>query len=143
MLKRFYYEDKQIALIIKKSYSNDGIKFFTEDDSSQQVAFMKHEKDTIIKAHVHNKVKRTVYDTQEVLIIKKGKLRLDLYSQTKEYIESTIIEAGDIVFLSYGGHGLKCLENVEMIEVKQGPYLGVNDKERFIEVSEDKVTIND
>lgn len=143
MIKKFYYQDKQIALIIKSTYSNDGIKFFTEDNSSQQVAYMKHEKNTIIKSHVHNKVKRTIYDTQEVLIIKKGKLRLDLYSQEKEYIESTVINAGDIVFLSYGGHGLKCLEAVEMIEVKQGPYLGVNDKERFPEIPETKVIINE
>ena len=61
----------------------------------------------------------------------------------KEYIESTIIKAGDIVFLPYGGHGLKCLEAVEMIEVKQGPYLGVNDKERFPEIPETKVIINE
>ena len=143
MIKKFFHNNTQIALIIKNSYSNEGIKFFTEDDSSQQIAFMQHPKDTIIKAHVHNKVKRTVYDTQEVLIIKKGKLRLDLYSQEKEYIESTIISAGDIVFLAHGGHGLKCLEPVEMIEVKQGPYLGVNDKERFTEISDTKVIINE
>ena len=66
-----------------------------------------------------------------------------MYSQEKEYIESTILEAGDIVFLPYGGHGLKCLEDVSMIEVKQGPYLGVNDKERFPEVSDEMVIINE
>lgn len=143
MVKSFYYKNKQIALLIKNNYSNDGIKFFTEDDSAQQIAYMSHPKNTVIKAHVHNKVKRCVYDTQEVLIIKKGKLRLDLYSQEKEYIESTILEAGDIVFLPYGGHGLKCLEDVSMVEVKQGPYLGVNDKVRFTEISDEKVVVNE
>ncbi len=143
MIKTFYHKEEQIALVIKNNYHNEGIKFFTEDDSAQQIAYMSHPKDTIIKAHVHNRVKRTVYDTQEVLIIKKGKLRLDLYFQDKEYIESTILEAGDIVFLPHGGHGLKCLEDVSMIEVKQGPYLGVNDKVRFPEISDDKVVINE
>lgn len=143
MIKTFYHKEEQIALVIKNNYHNEAIKFFTEDDSAQQIAYMSHPKNTIIKAHVHNKIKRNVYETQEVLIIKKGKLRLDLYSQDKEYIESTILEAGDIVFLPQGGHGLKCLEDVSMIEVKQGPYLGVNDKVRFQEISDDKVIINE
>ncbi|MBE7704858.1 MAG: hypothetical protein E7Z90_03480 [Cyanobacteria bacterium SIG29] len=143
MIKNFYYKNKQIALVIKNSYSNEGIKFFTQDDSAQQIAYMSHPKNAVIKAHIHNKVQRKVSHTQETLIIKKGKLRLDLYSQEKEYIESTILETGDIVFLAYGGHGLKCLEDVSMIEVKQGPYLGVNDKERFAEISDEKVIINE
>lgn len=143
MIKEILYENKQIALIIRNSYSNDGIKFFTDNQSNQQLAFMSHPKGTVVKAHVHNKIERTVFLTQEVLIIKKGKLRLDLYSQDKEYIESTILEAGDIVFLPQGGHGLKCLEDVSMIEVKQGPYLGVNDKVRFQEIDDNKVVIND
>lgn len=143
MIKTFFHKDKQIALIIKNSYENDGIKFFTENDSSWQLAYMKHPKNTVIKAHVHNVIERKIYYTQEVLIIKKGKLRLDLYSQDKEYLESTILEAGDIAFLPYGGHGLKCLEDVSMIEVKQGPYLGEQDKVRFDEISDDRVIINE
>lgn len=143
MIKQFFHKNDQIALVIKNNYYNDGINFFTKDDSSQQIAFMSHPKDTVIKAHVHNVIERKVSYTQEVLIIKKGKLRLDLYSQDKEYIESTILEQGDIVFLPYGGHGLKCLEDVSMIEVKQGPYLGDKDKVRFAEIDDEKVVIND
>ncbi|MDO5304522.1 MAG: hypothetical protein Q4E87_02975 [bacterium] len=143
MIKNFYYRDKQIALIIKNSYHNDGIKFFTDDDSAQQIAYMSHKKGTVVQAHVHNVVERTVSLTQEVLIIKKGKIRLDLYSPDKEYLESTIAEAGDIIFLPYGGHGLKILEDLDMIEVKQGPYLGCDDKVRFPEISDEKVVINE
>lgn len=143
MLKRILYENNLVALVVKNNYSNDGIKFFTDDSSSFQMGYMSHSADTVIKAHVHNIVERKVVGTPEVLIIKKGKLRLDLYTQEKEYIESTILEKGDIVFLSYGGHGLKCLEDVDMIEVKQGPYLGVDDKVRFKEIEEEKVIIND
>lgn len=143
MIKNFLYKNTQIALVIKGSYSNDGIKFFTDNTSPSQIGYMKHPKNTIIQAHVHNIVERKIFGTPEVLIIKKGKLRLDLYSQEKEYIESTIIEAGDIVFLPYGGHGLKCLEDVDMIEVKQGPYLGVDDKVRFPEITDEKVIINE
>ena len=143
MIKEICYKNNQIALIIKNGYMAEGVKFITPSDSAQQVGFMSHPKNTEIKAHVHNIIERKVSLTQEVLIIKKGKLRLDLYSQEKEYIESVIISTGDVVVLPYGGHGLKCLEDVEMIEVKQGPYLGENDKERFTSVSEEKVVINE
>ncbi len=130
-------------MIIKNGYAVNGVNFVTNSDSAQQVGFVSHPKNTEIKAHVHNVIERKVYSTQEVLIIKKGRLRLDLYSQEKEYIESVIISSGDVVILPFGGHGLKCLEDVEMIEVKQGPYLGENDKERFASVNEEKVVINE
>ncbi len=143
MIKKYINNNELIALIIKKDFTSDGIKFFTPDDFPEQIAYMSHKKDTIIKAHVHNEIERNISLTQEILIIKKGKLRLDLYTKEKEYIESCIIEAGDIVFLASGGHGLKCLEDIEMIEVKQGPYLGEKDKVRFKEINDDKVIINE
>ena len=143
MIKKYINNNQLIAIIIKKDYSNEGINFFTPNDFPEQIAYMNHKKDTIVKAHVHNAIERTISITQEVLIIKKGKLRLDLYTQEKEYIESCIIEKGDIIFLASGGHGLKCLEDVEMIEVKQGPYLGEKDKVRFEEIKDNKVIINE
>ena len=143
MIKKYTHNNQLIALIIKKEYSNDGIKFFTPNDFPEQIAYMSHKKDAIVKAHVHNEIERNISLTQEILIIKKGKLRLDLYTQEKEYIESCIIEEGDIVFLSSGGHGLKCLEDIEMVEVKQGPYLGEKDKVRFEEIEDNKVIINE
>ncbi len=143
MIKEICFKNKQIALVVKNGYICSGVNFVTDCNSAQQVGFMSHPKNSEIKAHVHNIIERNVSSTQEVLIIKKGKLRLDLYSQEKEYIESVIISAGDVVILPYGGHGLKCLEDVEMIEVKQGPYLGENDKERFASVTEEKVIINE
>lgn len=143
MIKEILHNKKQIALIIKNTYSNEGYKFFTNNNSFQQLGFMSHKKNTIIKAHIHNEIERKISHTQEVLIIKKGKLRLDLYSQEKEYIESIILETGDIAFLPYGGHGLKCLEDVSIIEVKQGPYIGEEDKERFPGIEDEKVIINE
>ncbi|MBQ9246757.1 hypothetical protein IJ182_10875 [bacterium] len=143
MFKNFYYNNNHIALVIRSNYSTEGIKFFTKDDNIQQVGYMSHKKGTEIDSHIHNEIQRVIKGTPEVLIIKKGKIRLDLYTREKEYIESTVLNEGDIVLLLDGGHGLKCLEDVEMMEVKQGPYLGVNDKERFPSISDDKVIIND
>ena len=130
-VKKIVYKGKTLAIIIKNDYSKDGVEFFTPDDFSQQLAYMKHPKGKRIDAHTHNVVHRDVSYTKEVLVIRKGKLRVDLYEDDQTYIESHIAEAGDIILLAFGGHGFECLEEVEMIEIKQGPYLGEQDKVRF------------
>jgi len=120
-----------LGIIIRANYSNDGIKFFTPDNFSQQLAYMKHPKGKEIVPHIHNVVQRSVLYTQETLYIKKGKLLVDFYNNNKEYLESRILEAGDVILLASGGHGMECLEDTEMLEIKQGPYLEQDDKIRF------------
>ena len=119
------------AIIIRNSYSKPGITFCTPDDYSQQLAYMNHPKGKMIDAHIHNEVKREILYTKEVLFIKKGKLKTDFYTDSKRFICSYILESGDCILLANGGHGFECLEATEMIEVKQGPYTGENDKTRF------------
>ena len=128
-----------LAIIIKDSYSKPGISFFTAEDLSQQLAYMNHPSGTIIKPHVHNPVPREVHFTQEVLIIKRGILRVDFYDDKKTYFESRILEKGDVILLIKGGHGFEVIEEVEMVEVKQGPYAGDSDKTRFDPVSIENV----
>ncbi len=123
--------DNVLAIIVKANYNKPGISFVTPDDYSQQLAYMHHPAGHVIFPHVHNEVKREVLYTKEVLVIKKGKLRCDFYSTEQEYLESVIIETGDVILLVSGGHGFECLEETEMFEIKQGPYAGENDKTRF------------
>ena len=134
-------DDLLLALIVRHNYDKPGISFFTPDDYSQQLAYMHHPAGHVILPHVHNEVKREVLYTKEVLVIKKGKLRGDFYSNEKEYLESVIIETGDVILLVSGGHGFECLEEVEMIEIKQGPYLGEQDKVRFTGVDGSEVQL--
>jgi len=121
-----------MAIIISHQFNEKGIHFFTPNEFSQQLAYMNHPKGKIIEPHYHNAVQRNVVFTQEVLIIKKGKLKVDFYDDELNYTESRILEDGDIILLSAGGHGFEVIEDVEMIEVKQGPYQGEADKTRFI-----------
>lgn len=141
MIKTIVYNNQQFAIIIKNSYKKEGVEFFTPNDYSQQLAYMAHKKGKKIDAHVHNKVTRDVHLTQEVLVIRKGKLRVDFYTQEKQYVESIVLESGDVILLAGGGHGFEVLEDLEMIEIKQGPYLGDEDKTRFEHVSQDKLDI--
>lgn len=132
-------KDRLIAMIIRNDYLCDGVDFITPNEYSQQLAYMHHPAGKVIDAHVHNMVHRNVVLTQEVLFIKKGILRVDLYDEYEDYLESRNLYAGDILLLISGGHGFLVLEEVEMIEVKQGPYAGDNDKKRFENVNEIQV----
>lgn len=124
-------KNKLLAMIIRNNYECEGVDFITPDEYSQQVAYMHHPAGKVIDAHVHNMVHRNVVLTQEVLFIKKGTLRVDFYDEYEDYLESKDLYAGDIILLVSGGHGFQVLEEVEMIEVKQGPYAGDQDKKRF------------
>ena len=132
-------KNKTLAYIIRDDHQCDGVDFITPDDYSQQVAYMHHPAGKVIAAHVHNLVHRSVLFTQEVLFIKKGKLRVDFYDEYEDYIESRILDPGDVLLLVSGGHGFKALEELEMIEVKQGPYAGDQDKTRFQGIEDDQV----
>ena len=131
MIERVIHENKELAIIIRSTYCGEGIHFLTEDDYSQQLAYMHHPKGKVIDAHIHNYEERSVFYTQEVLVIRRGVLRVDFYTGERLYIESIILYAGDIILLAAGGHGFEVLDEVEMVEIKQGPYLGEKDKTRF------------
>ena len=139
---RILHETVLLAVIIPDSFSATGIHFFTPDSFSQQLGYMSRPCGYSIAPHDHNPVSRSIDWTQETLFIRSGKVRLDIYApQSREYLESHILREGDIVLLAHGGHGLVMLEDSDIIEVKQGPYAGEADKERFRQVPDDKVIL--
>ena len=131
MVENITHNGEIIAIIIPAEFKKQGIEFFTPDNFSQQLAYMNHPSGYVIEPHVHNKVERAIFFTQEVLFIKRGKVKVDFYSEKKEYLESRIVKTGDVILLASGGHGFTMLEPTEMLEVKQGPYSGDMDKTRF------------
>jgi hypothetical protein len=131
MVEIIKYNELKLAIIIRANFKNTGIEFFTEEFDSQQLGFMTRQKGHIIIPHRHNLIERKVHLTQEVLFIKSGLIRCDFYDNNEVYVESKVLEAGDVVLLCDGGHGFEILETAEIIEVKQGPYCGVEDKVRF------------
>jgi mannose-6-phosphate isomerase-like protein (cupin superfamily) len=129
------------AIIIRAHYDVPGIQFFTDSKYSQQLASMSYQSGKVIPAHTHNPARREVLYTQETLFIRKGKVRVDFYSEALAYQTSRVLGAGDVILLISGGHGFEVLEDSNMIEVKQGPYAGEADKTRFASVSTEKVKI--
>lgn len=141
MLETITDGNRTLALIVRRDYETDGIRFFTPDDFSQQLAYMKRPKNYVIAPHVHNAVAREVQFTKEVLFIKSGKVRVDFYDDHQSYLESRILNEGDVILLAFGGHGFQMLEASEILEVKQGPYAGEQDKTRFAPVPADQLRL--
>lgn len=134
-------ENSILAIIIRSSHLKDGIEFFSSENDSQQLGYMKREAGYIIQPHCHNIIQREVHLTQEVLFIKNGILRVDFYDNNKIYLKSTLLNPLDVILLVSGGHGFKFLSNCEVIEVKQGPYNGLLDKIKFEPASEEIIKL--
>tara|TARA_Y100000590_G_C15747663_1_gene1022798 strand:- start:1979 stop:2413 length:435 start_codon:yes stop_codon:yes gene_type:complete len=140
MIEKIIYKKKLLALIVRGNYRNKkGITFFTPNESTQQFGYMKHKKGHIIKPHLHKKRITKISYTTEVILILKGSIRVDFYNLHKKYLFSKILKEKDIIMLVHGGHGFKIIKNVEMLEIKQGPYSLIKDKIKFENINEAKV----
>ena len=131
MIELIIHKNIRYGIIISNKYDLKGANFFTEENDILQLGYMKHSTGHTIQPHYHKKIDRKINNTQEVLFIKTGKIRVDFYSENNQRIDSRILNSGDVIIILNGGHGFEVLESVEMYEVKQGPHLGVNDKVCF------------
>jgi len=123
------YGDRVLAIVIRHAHDGDGIHFFTPPEYSQQLGYMKRPAGYRIQPHVHLRVERKSTFTQEVLFVKRGRVLVNFYGEDDRKIAEREITTGDVILLSEGGHGFEMIEESELIEVKQGPYL--EDKRRF------------
>ena len=142
MIEKIIHKKKMLALIVRGKYRRKkGIHFFTPESATQQFGYMKHNRKHIIKPHLHQKRLTKILSTTEVILIMKGVLRVDFYNQKKKYLYSKILKKDDIIMLVHGGHGFKVLKNVEMLEIKQGPYSVSKDKVKFENIDENNIKI--
>lgn len=130
-LEYIFHGEEMLCTILRSDYSNSSISFFTPDDFSQQLGYLPHKAGAVIKPHIHKVNRREVFYTNEVLVLRSGRVKVNLYSQLKEYLGSEELLSGDVILLCGGGHGFEIQEDTVMIEIKQGPYMGLDDKERF------------
>ena len=142
MIKEIVHKNKLYALVIKETYQDKkGISFFTKNADNQQIGFMSHPKNYLIKPHKHQKRETKIFITSEVIILQKGKLRVDFYDTNKKYLFSVIVKKNQIIMLVHGGHGFKVLKPVKMLEIKQGPFVSNKDKIKFDKIDEKKIKI--
>ena len=141
-VEELHIDNELCAIILPASYQEPGIHFFTPDELSQQLACMSYSAGKVIPAHTHNPVHREVSHTQEALFIRKGKVRVDFFSKGLEYRKSRLLGPGDVILLISGGHGFEVIEELDMVEVKQGPYAGEMDKTRFTAILPERLNFD-
>ena len=120
-----------LGYIIRSERYPDKSTFYTPSTAHLQVGHIVYEHGQEIGRHVHLPVERTITSTTEVLLVQKGHCVMDVYDSDRQRVcESELVE-GDIVVMLGGGHGFRMIEDTILLEIKQGPYGGMHEKERF------------
>jgi hypothetical protein len=125
------WHDQHIATVIRSRFLPDTTTFVTPDSFYQQAGFVVYPKGGEIQRHVHLPLQRHLVGTPETLMVRRGVVEIDLYGLDKEFVSTVSLREGDIILLIGGGHGIRCLEDTVLFELKQGPYTGLQEKERF------------
>jgi hypothetical protein len=129
--EQIIWQNQILCIIIRASYLPDKTVFITPPDFKQQVGYIVYPEMGEIVRHTHRPLERHLVGTSEVLIVKKGRCLIDIYSEDHTLITTRELDDGDIMIMVGGGHGFRMLEDTVFIEVKQGPYTGLVEKERF------------
>jgi hypothetical protein len=125
------HKNQTLCIIIRSSFLPDKTTFLTPPDYKQQVGFVVYPKGGEIARHAHIPLERHLVGTSEVILVKKGSCLLDIYNDARELVATRELGAGDLMLMIAGGHGFRLIEDTVLIEIKQGPYTGIEEKERF------------
>ena len=129
--EKISWDTEPLVYIIRASFSPSQTTFLTPPEFKQQAGFVVYPKGGVIKRHIHRDLERQMVGTSEVLIVQKGCCEIDIYNDGKELVATRELNSGDVILMINGGHGFRMLENTVLFEIKQGPYLDVDEKECF------------
>jgi quercetin dioxygenase-like cupin family protein len=122
---------KIVCIIVRGEPGPGNSRFYTPGDLELQVGKIVCPAGSVIARHRHPQVARTIINKLEVVIVQQGRMIVDLYSDDETLLGSHELGSGDLIVLASGGHGFILLEDTVLLEVKQGPYQGSEDKELF------------
>ncbi len=122
---------RPLVLIVRSQFHPDQTHFVTDDSLPMQVGFIVYPCGGEVARHVHVPLERSLVGTSEVLIVRSGRCEMDVYDDDRTLVTTRELVAGDVVVIFAGGHGFRMLEDTTFLEVKQGPYTGLDEKERF------------
>ena len=120
-----------LCYVIRGSTQPTQTTFITPPDSKQQVGFIVYSRDGVIKRHIHRQLERHIVGMAEVLVVRSGHCQIEVYDEEKKPVTVRDLYQNDVVVMVAGGHGFKIVEDTVLLEIKQGPYLGPEDKELF------------
>lgn len=130
-VEHIVWQDKPLCYLIRAELAPEKTTFLTPPEFKQQVGFVVYPKGGEIPRHVHREIERRLLGTSEALIVRKGSCEIDIFNDERELVATRVLQCGDIMLMVGGGHGFRMLEDTILLEVKQGPYPGLDEKERF------------
>ena len=130
-VEQIVWHDQHIATIIRGDFMPETTTFVSPDGYYQQLGFVVYPIGGVVARHLHLPLQRHLVGTPETLLIRKGRTEVDLYAMDKSLLGTWVLEEGDMIQLVSGGHCFKCLEDTIFLEIKQGPYTGLVEKEQF------------
>ncbi len=131
LVEKIMCGDVPLAYIIRGDLLPSRTTFVTPPQFKQQVGFVVYPAGGEIQRHVHRPLSRHLIGTSEVLIVRRGRCEIDIYNDDRELVATRELREGDVMLMVGGGHGFHMLEDTVFLEVKQGPYTGQDEKERF------------
>jgi uncharacterized protein with PhoU and TrkA domain len=130
-IEHISWEGKALAYVIRSELNPTKTMFLTPSEFNQQVGFVVYPAGGEIQRHTHRPLERHLVGTSEVLIIRRGRCEVDIYNDDRQLIATRELREGDILLIVGGGHGFRMLEDTVFLEIKQGPYTGIDEKQRF------------
>lgn len=121
----------ELCYIIRAELQPESTTFITPPHFKQQVGFVAYPAGGEIQRHLHLPLERHLVGTSEALLVRKGRCIVDVFDDDKSFVASREVRAGDVILMVGGGHGFRMIEDTVFLEVKQGPFLECDEKERF------------
>ena len=131
MVEHITWNDKPLAYIIRAELDPSRTTFLTPPEFKQQVGYVVYPAGGEVKRHLHRNLERHLVGTSEVLLLRRGRCEIDIYNDERELVATRELREGDITLMVGGGHGFRMQEDTVFLEIKQGPYTGMDEKERF------------
>jgi len=123
--------DQTLCYVIRAKTRPRQTTFITPPEAKQQDGFIVYPKDSVIPRHIHRPLERHIIGMAEVLVVRSGQCQIEVYDQEKNLVTTCDLYKNDVVLMVGGGHGFQIREDTVLLEIKQGPYLGADDKELF------------
>ena len=130
-IEKITYNEQVLCVLIHADLLPAQTTFLTPPEYKQQVGFVVYSAGGEIARHTHRALERHLTGTSEVLVVKKGHCFIDIFNDAHELIATRELRTGDVMLMVGGGHGFRMIEDTVFLEVKQGPYTGLDEKERF------------
>lgn len=131
MIEHIVWNDEPLAYIIRAELQPEKTTFLTPEEFNLQLGFVVYPSGGEVVRHIHLPLERHIVGTAEVIFIKQGRCEVDIYAVDRTLVATRELREGDVLLTVQGGHGFRMIEDTVILEIKQGPYIGLDEKERF------------